>query len=114
MSKLTKAQLIERLLALPAEIGAAEEVVLQAHARLVTAKELLQWREDTLLLTENGPINGKNAETRAAQVRSFTKNERDELADAEMNLKTAASRLERLHVEHKALRAVADLLQVPA
>ncbi|RKN75041.1 hypothetical protein [Paenibacillus ginsengarvi] len=112
MTTLTKAQLVERLIALPTEIGAAEDNVLQAHARLVTAKELLQWKEDSLLLDKIGFIDGKNAETRAAQVRSFTKNERDEFADAEMNLKNAASRLERLHVQLKAYRAVADLLRV--
>ncbi|MEF3310395.1 hypothetical protein PV433_16020 [Paenibacillus sp. GYB004] len=114
MSNTTKQKLIDRLLELPAEIEVAEEAALQAHSRLVTAKELILWKEDSLLLTENGPITGKNAETRAAQVRSFTKNEREALADAEMELKNASSRLERLHVEFKALRAVADLLKVPA
>lgn len=109
---MTKQELVQRLLELPTEIEKAEESVLSAHARLVTAKELLQWQEDSLLLTENGPINGKNAESRAAQIRSYTKNERDALADAEMNLKNAASRLDRLHVQFKAYRAVADLLRV--
>lgn len=112
MSKMTKIELTQRLLALPAEIGAAEEAVLQAQARLIDAKDMLQQKEDDLLL--GNLIDGKNAEIRAAQVRKFTVHERDTLADAEMSLKNAASRLDKLHVEFEALRAVADLLRVPA
>lgn len=109
---MTKSELIKRLVDLPAEITVAEEAVLQAHGRVMTAKEKLQWKEDALLLDKNNTIDGKNAEIRAAQLRSFTQNEREELADAEYNLKTATSRLERLHVQLKAFRAVADLIKV--
>jgi hypothetical protein len=112
MSKLTKAQLIERLLELPVDIENAEESVLQAHSRLIDAKDMLQQKEDALLI--GNLIDGKNAEIRAAQVRTYTVHEREALADAELNLKNAASRLERLHVQLKAFRAVADLIRVPA
>jgi hypothetical protein len=109
---MTKQELVQRLLELPAQIEKAEEAVLQAHARLIDAKDMLQQKEDDLLL--GNTIDGKNAETRAAQVRKYTAHERETLADAELNLKNAASRLERYHVQLKAFRAVADLIRVPA
>lgn len=104
-----KQQIIERLLALPAEIAAAEESVLQANGRVVLAKEALQVKEDSLLL--GNVIDGKNAETRAAQVRSFTQHERETLADAELMLKNAVARLGRARDEFRALQAITELLK---
>lgn len=104
-----KQSIINRLLALPAEIAAAEEAVLQANGRLVTAKESLQAKEDSLLL--GNVIDGKNAEIRAAQVRKYTEHEREALSDAELNLKNASARLNRFRDELRALQAVADLLK---
>ncbi|WP_240421617.1 hypothetical protein [Paenibacillus periandrae] len=101
--------IIKRLLALPAEITIAEENVLQAHARLIDAKDMLQQKEDSLLL--GNMLDGKNAETRAAQARQFTTHEREILSDAELNLKNASVRLERHRYEFKALHAVAELLK---
>ncbi|TNJ68197.1 hypothetical protein FE784_00590 [Paenibacillus hemerocallicola] len=109
---MTKQELVQRLIALPNEIEKAEEAVLLAHARLITAKDVLQQKEDSLLL--GNMLDGKNAETRAAQARQYTTNEREALTDAEINLKNVASRLERLHVQLKSFRAVADLIRVPA
>jgi hypothetical protein len=109
---MTKQDLVKRLLELPAEIEKAEESVLQANSRLIDAKDMLQQKEDDLLL--GNLIDGKNAEIRAAQVRKYTAHERETLAYAELTLKNAAKRLECYHVQFKAFRAVADLIRVPA
>ncbi len=101
--------IIDRLIALPTEIATAEEAVLQASGRVVTAKESLQAKEDSLLL--GNVLDGKNAETRAAQARQYTQTEREMLNDAELMVKNASARLNRLRDEFKALRAVADLLK---
>lgn len=106
-----KQRMIDRLLALPAEIAAAEDAVLEANGRVLTAKEALQAAEDALTLTPDGPINGKNAEVRAAQMRQYTEEERAELAEAEIEQKNAVARLGRARDEFRALRAVADLLK---
>jgi len=107
-----KQSIINRLLALPAEIADAEEAVLLANGRLVAVKESLQAKEDSLLL--GNVIDGKNAETRAAQVRQYTQHERETMSDAELNLKNAAARLGKVRDEFRALRAVAELLKEAA
>lgn len=104
-----KQQIMARLMALPDEIAKAEEAVLHANMRLGTAKEVLQQKEDDLLL--GNVIDGKNAEIRAAQMRQHTQNEREALADAELNLRHAAARLNKAREELRALQAVADLLK---
>lgn len=102
--------IVARLLDLPMLIEGAEEVVLQANMSLIDAKTMLQEKEDGLLL--GGIIDGKNAEIRAAQVREYTKNEREALTDAEMNLKNAVTRLGKFRDEFKALQAVSALLSI--
>lgn len=104
-----KQSIINRLLALPAEIAAAEEATLQANMKLVTAKEMLQQKEDSLLL--GNAIDGKNAEIRAAQLRQYTEHERESLADAELNLKNAVARLGRARDEFRALQAIVELIK---
>lgn len=106
---MTKQEIFKRLLELPSEIAAAEDVVLEANQRVVTAKETLQQVEDGLLL--NNVIDGKNAEIRAAQMRTHTVDERKYLSEAELNLKNAAVRLGKLKDELRALQAAAGLLQ---
>ncbi|MEK3882388.1 hypothetical protein [Paenibacillus sp. PL2-23] len=106
---MNKQQIVDRLLALPAEIGSAEDAVLEANLHVLGAKVALQAKEDMLLLSN--AIDGKNAEIRAAQTREKTVNERGDLDEAELNLKNAVTRLGRLRDEFKALRAVVDLLK---
>ncbi|MGF7050382.1 hypothetical protein J2T13_004920 [Paenibacillus sp. DS2015] len=106
---MNKQDIVVRLLALPAEIAKAEEEVLQANESLVSAKELLQGKEDDLLL--GNMIDGKNAEIRAAQMRQNTVHEREILAEAELNLKNEVTRLGRLRDEFRALQAVTSLLK---
>jgi hypothetical protein len=104
-----KQQIMDRLLALPEEIGAIEEQVLEANLHVLGAKVALQAKEDMLLLGNS--IDGKNAEIRAAQMRQQTENERGLLDDAELILKNNVARLGRLRDEFKALQAVASLLK---
>lgn len=104
-----KHSIISRLLALPAEIATAEECVLQANGRLVLAKEALQTKDDSLLL--GNVLDGKNAETRAAQARQYTQTEREMVSDAELLVKNASAKLNQLRDEFRALRSVADLLR---
>lgn len=106
---MTKQDIVSRLLGLPGEIAAAEDAVLGANGFLVQAKEALQRKEDSLLL--GNEIDGKNAEIRAAQMRAFTELEREDLSEAELQLKNATTRLGRLRDEFRALQAVANLLQ---
>lgn len=109
MTNMTKQDMANRLLELPGEIAEAEDEVLSANVQLVQAKEALQQKEDGLLL--GNVIDGKNAEIRAAQMRAHTENERDILSDAELNLKNAVTRLNKLKDEFRALQTVAGLLQ---
>ncbi|WP_410771011.1 hypothetical protein [Fontibacillus sp. BL9] len=106
---MTKIEIANRLLQLPGEISVAEDVVLEANNQLVKAKEVLQQKEDDVLL--GNLIDGKNAEIRAAQMRQHTELEREDLSEAELKLKNAAVRLGKLKDELRALQAAASLLQ---
>ncbi|WP_020621056.1 hypothetical protein [Paenibacillus daejeonensis] len=107
---MTKNELVARLLSLPDEIETAQVDVLAMHQQVLEAKDLLQEKEDSLLL--HNKLDGKNAETRAAQARQFTGHERELLSGCELQLKNTVSRLERLQIQFKAYRAVAGLIQV--
>lgn len=106
---MTKQEIVNRLLALPAEITKAEQVLMASDRQVLGAKDILQEREDSLLL--GTAIDGKNAEIRAAQMRKFTEHERSDLLKAERDVKNAAVRLGALRDEFKALQAVASLLK---
>ncbi|AJS59885.1 hypothetical protein [Paenibacillus sp. IHBB 10380] len=106
---MTKQEIVNRLLSLPKEIAVAEESLLQASMQLVSAKEVLQQKEDDLLL--GNKIDGKNAEIRAAQMRQNTVSEREILTDNELNLRNEAARLGKCRDELRALQAVSSLLK---
>lgn len=101
--------LAERLLALPGLICAAERAVIAAELRAGGARVALVAAEDALL-TGDRPPDGKNAETRAAQLRASTPHLRALLAlsDGEL-LQAKAAHHQTLH-EFSALRSVARLL----
>lgn len=101
--------IINRLLSLPKEIASAEETVITANKAVQDAKAALQNQEDGLLAS--GAIDGKNAEVRAAQLRSFTGEQREKVTQAEYNLIRVKNHLALLYNEFKALQAVADLLK---
>jgi hypothetical protein len=100
--------LIERLLAAPAEIALAEELLLGAEEEAADAARRLQEREDRLLLA--GDIDGRNAEARAAQLRALTEHERQTVERHEGGLRWAKRNLHLALNQFAALRAVARLL----
>ncbi|MBU5673208.1 hypothetical protein [Paenibacillus brevis] len=106
---MTKQEIFERLLALPSEIAKAEDTVIESHRQVISAKDILQQKEDDLLL--GNMIDGKNAEIRSAQMRQHTEHERLNLSNAELHLKNDVARLGKLRDEFRALQAVANLLQ---
>lgn len=106
---MNKQDMAKRIFELPKEIATAEDAVIEASRQVVLAKELLQQKEDDLLLANM--IDGKNAEIRAAQMRQHTEHERHNLADAEFHLKNDTSRLGRLRDEFRALQSVVELLK---
>ncbi len=66
--------MVERLLAAPERIAKAEQRMLDALDEVEQARRQLVEREDALTL--EGAIDGKNAETRGAQLREQTRAER--------------------------------------
>ena len=81
--------LVERLLALPGEIAAANVEVIHAEQRVAARKAILQSAEDQVLLDHPDLLDGKNAETRAAHMRQHTTDHRRNLRDAELSLQWA-------------------------
>ncbi|MUG45489.1 hypothetical protein [Paenibacillus woosongensis] len=106
---MTRQTIVDRLLALPREIAIAERALLATEEELRKRKSDLQAKEDELL--SNGTIDGKNGEIRAAQLRSFTGFNRQEVAFAEKDLMKAQVDLRLLNTELEALKAVVDLLK---
>ncbi|MFD2116381.1 hypothetical protein ACFSTH_08150 [Paenibacillus yanchengensis] len=106
---MNKQSIIERLLALPKEIAAAEEAVISANKAVQDAKNALQGHEYVLLTS--GAIDGKNAEIRSAQLRSFTSEQHEAVTQAEYNLVRIKNHLALLYNEFRALQTVADLLK---
>ncbi|MFD0868802.1 hypothetical protein [Paenibacillus residui] len=108
-----KQSIAMRVLALPEEIEAAEKELINAEMSLRAAKANLQHKEDGLLLGvfDGIVIDGKNAETRNAQIRSHTESEREAVMNCEMELTRVRYRVERLHNEFRALQAVAGMLR---
>lgn len=108
-----KQSIAMRVLALPEEIEAAEKVLINAEMSLRAAKANLQHKEDGLLLGvfDGIVIDGKNAETRNAQIRSHTEPEREAVINCEMELTRVRYRVERLQNEFRALQAVAGMLR---
>lgn len=97
-----------RLLALPLLIADAEVQLLAAECNRRRADAALQEAEDRLLLA--GGIDGKNAETRAAQLREGTHEERITVEMETDRTARLKARLHALQTEHSSLRSVARLL----
>jgi hypothetical protein len=110
-----KSNIITRLLALPAEIGAAETYVIEMNEALSQAKDALQFKKDELYLgiyeSEGMKIDGKNAEIREAQMRQYTVPEQRAVQLAESASFRSKFDLNKLLNEMKALQSIADLLR---
>lgn len=106
---MTKIELIEKLFTLPELIEAQEQTVIAAYNQVQESKSILTEAEDVLILS--GQIDGKNAETRSAQLRAKTAKEREAVQKAENNLSVARAHLNRLTNELAACRAIAGMLK---
>ncbi|AOQ24596.1 hypothetical protein MTAT_19390 [Moorella thermoacetica] len=115
-NQITKGDVVRRLVELPEAIFQAEQNVLNASLNLDQAKANLEARKTDLLLgkDENIKIDGKNAETRAAQLNEATKEEQAQVEKAEEELARLRLELNKLNNEFRALQAVAGLLGVVA
>lgn len=107
---MNKQTIISRLLELPVEIAKAEQAVIEAQITLESAKNILTDAESYLLIGENTPVNGKNAEIRAAQLREYTKAEREAVTLAGDTLAQRSVYLRSLQNELKVLQSVALIL----
>lgn len=106
---MTKLDLINKLVSLPELIEAQEKAVSAVYQQVQDSKNVLTEAEDVLFLS--GQIDGKNAETRAAQLRAKTVNEREGLQEAENLLSAERAKLNRLNNELAVYRAIAGMLK---
>ena len=106
---MTKLELIEKLSTLPELIAEQEIDVINANLQVLASKGILTEAEDVLILS--GAIDGKNAETRNAQLRAKTAKEREAIQDAENDLSVARVELNRLNNELSVCRAIAGMLK---
>jgi hypothetical protein len=105
-----KKQVAKRMMELVDELSNAEAKVIGAGFALDVAKAALADIEAELLICEDSPINGKNAEIRAAQMRQETTAERQAIQAAEAALLKEKTSLNKLQNEFKALRAIVAIL----
>ncbi len=106
---MTKLELIEKLSSLPELIAEQERAVISAYQQAQESKNILNEAEGVLILS--GQIDGKNAETRNAQLRAKTASEREAIQKAENELSVARAHLNRLNNELSAYRASAGMLK---
>ncbi len=106
---MTKLDLINKLFSLPELIEAQEKAVSAVYQQVQDSKNVLTEAEDVLFLS--GQIDGKNAETRNAQMRAKTVNEREGLQKAENLLSAERAKLNRLNNELAVYKAIAGMLK---
>ncbi len=106
---MTKLELIEKLSSLPELIAEQERAVINANLQVQDSKNILTEAEDVLILS--GQIDGKNAETRNAQMRAKTVSERGGLQKAENELSIRRARLSFLNNELAVYKAIAGMLK---
>ena len=104
-----KNELINRLSQLPDLIKYAEENVIKAAEAVQAAKDGLLLAEDTLVI--GGSIDGKNSEIRAAQLRTQTLPQRDNMQRAESFLNREKAALNHLINEMKSIGHIATMLK---
>ena len=104
---MNKKELIERLLALPKDIEAAEKQVLDMSRTVDEAREQVADIEGDAILT--GAITGKNETEREARILALTMT-KEEVTEAETWLNVSRVGYNKLMNEFRALQAVAGLL----
>jgi len=108
-----RSELIERLESLRSEVIDAEQAVFVAYNDVQDVKRDLQAREDDILLdrAEGIKIDGKNAEIRAAQIRTATNYERTAVREEEYTLEAKKLALDGLRMELKINLALVELVK---
>lgn len=104
-------QLLKQLSELPAQILAAERKVAELQQKQRAAQDALKARESDLLLGRDPQvqIDGKNAETRAAQLTQATAAERAAIRELEAALAQANADLDYLKYTYRAVVQAAHL-----
>lgn len=105
---MNKKELIERLLALPKDIEAAEKQVLDMSRTVDEARDRVADIEGDAILS--GAITGKNETERKAQMAHITAEAREAVTDAETWRDVSRVGYNKLMNEFRALQAVAGLL----
>lgn len=112
---MNKQLIVDRLLALPTEIVAAELLLINLQNNLLEAQNTLQHLKDGLYIgvweDQGKKIDGKNAEIREAQMRQYTTLEQNGVNRATELVNRQRFEVTRLQNELTALRAVVDLLK---
>lgn len=106
---MTKLDIINKLASLPDLIEEQEKVVIAAYQQVQESKSILTEAEDVLFLS--GQIDGKNAETRNAQMRENTASEREAAQIIEKALAIEQVKLNRFNNELAAYKAIAGMLR---
>lgn len=107
---MTKQELIKMLLDATASLANAEEEVAQLEILRRGHEFTLKDKEMRLLLDETGPINGKNAELRTAQLFSLSEPEHVLVMDAEAQVTNKKAELNTRRSMHRSLLAISYLI----
>lgn len=111
--EITRQTIMNRLMGLPMEILDAELKLMKDQSALTTAKGHLQKAQDDLITgaVQGKVIDGKNEETRKAQMRQHTILEQNDVNKASESFDRQTYEITKLKNELAALRAVCDLLK---
>ena len=107
---MTNNQLIQALLTLPESIRATELAIIQLEEKRRQMEFELDSRKADLLTQVDGPINGKNAEIREAQLHIHLLPQRILIADVEKQIAEQKVQLRYLHLLHRSNLAIASML----
>lgn len=107
---MTRTLLLTRLGELPGQIRDSERHLLNRQCEMDQAEQAVKDAEARLLTMDFSPINGKNAETREAQLWSETRGERSMVAGCRNARSVALIERDRLLNEFRSVRSAVQLL----
>lgn len=105
---MTKGELKERLVEIPAEIAGALDLLVHSRESYLRANQLRELKEDALILSR--VVDGRSERIREAQIREALKNEPTN-EDLRLQSKLDEARVRVLEAELKCLIAIAALLE---
>lgn len=107
---MTRKEFAELLSAAPEGMVTEEESILKLEAQRRDLEFALQMRKNDLLCQEDGPIQGKNAEIRAAQLSQHTLPLEIQISEVEQQLARHKAKLRCLQAGHHSLLMISNLL----